>query len=192
MPMIDTAFVASPRRAKPGPVTTGVTATTSGIRSTAARTFCHWSSERSCCERGWTCAATAAGSSVAQRPRDLIGRRIWIGAWKLSVRRMMFACRPASSADMKMITPPPSATPKTMSSVCVRPSRMKRNATTVSKNANGFTAGCFASGDAHALAGRDRRAGRGIRRSPGATPSSDLDLAFALADRASPASRAAR
>ena len=74
MPMIETALVASPRRANPGPVTTGVTPVTSGMRSTSARTFCHWSTERSCCERGWTWAATASESSSRKGSRDLVGR----------------------------------------------------------------------------------------------------------------------
>ncbi len=41
MPVIVTDLVASPRRANPGPETTGVTPMTSGIRAMSARTFCH-------------------------------------------------------------------------------------------------------------------------------------------------------
>ena len=79
--MIETDLVASPRRAKPGPETTGATPITSGIRSTSARIFCHWSTERSCCERGWICAATLSGSSARSGRATWSGARIWIGAW---------------------------------------------------------------------------------------------------------------
>ncbi len=140
--MIETALVASPRCANPGPVTTGVTPVTPGIRATSARIFCHWSTERSCCERGWTCIGDRVGVALPQGRATWSGAWIWIGAWKLSVRRMMLACNPASNADMKMMTPPPRATPKTMRNVCVSPSRMNRKATTGAKYERGFIACC--------------------------------------------------
>ena len=67
MPVIDTARLASPRSAKPGPDTTGVAAVTSGRRTIAASAFCHWSIDRSCCERGCTIAASAAPSPRSGR-----------------------------------------------------------------------------------------------------------------------------
>jgi hypothetical protein len=47
-----------------------------------------------------------------------------------SVRRIVFACRPFTSAVMKMKTATPAATPPTMSAVWKRPSRRNRSATT--------------------------------------------------------------
>ena len=160
IPVIVTDLIASPRRAKPGPDTTGVTPMTPGIFATSARTFCHWSTERSCCERGWICAATLAGPLSRNWRATWSGARISIGAWKLSVRRTMFACMPAKSADMKMITPAPSATPKMISSVCVSPSRMKRNATIVSNRENGFITTRGPQRRRRARAGQARRRSR--------------------------------
>ena len=81
IPVIVTDLVASPRTAKPGPATIGVTPVTSAICATWARTFCHWSTERNCCERGWICAAMPADSFSRSGRATWSGGRMVIGAW---------------------------------------------------------------------------------------------------------------
>ena len=137
MPVRVMALLASPRSAKPGPETTGVTATTSGSRSIWVRIVCHWSIERKRWERG--CTFTAPPSSRSTRA-TCSGGSTTMGACEFRVRRMILDCKPESKADMNTITATPSATPAMISRVCDRPSRIKRNATTHSNGSRRFIA----------------------------------------------------
>ena len=115
-----------------GPDAIGDAATTPGTASKAVITCCQLSIERILRGAVCTSAMLASPASICTRAAGSTGLATMC-ACAPSVRRMVFDCRPVTSAEMNTTTATPTITPPTINADWARPSRRKRSAICSSK-----------------------------------------------------------